>query len=341
MQKLMKFMAIFCGIFIAMAMSLVIYMGQNKIVVIAQSGSDIRQNYTDDMQQHSPMLLKQTQVEGALLEIPLEEGISPEQITIENVYSEQKLIITLKDMTGEIYSRQAIQGYVPAITEATFVKEHDNVILYINLTQAYEYESVLDKGILKINLYKPSEKYDRIVILDEQGNETLDESRKQLLHDITEEIQYTLEENDIRVYHLEDPKVSDDTGEKKKLISQLEADLYVEIGLADDQTNVDKFGTITGCDVTYYRPYLSNATFADVMQKEIVTAVQGRANGIIQEENNTLLQELEIPAITVYPGHVSNPLEYEYMKQLSYQERIATGFTNGIIKVFEMMGEEK
>ena len=117
--------------------------------------------------------------------------------------------------------------------------------------------------------------------------------------------------------------------------------MYVEIGLADDQTNVDKFGTITGCDVTYYRPYLSNATFADVMQKEIVTAVQGRANGIIEEENNTLLQELEIPAITVYPGHVSNPLEYEYMKQLSYQERIATGFTNGIIKVFEMMGEEK
>ena len=333
----MKLMALFCGVFITVSMCVVIYMGHNRVVVIAQSGPVKDQSYAPKEVTGKLIALKEAYAGGAAFKIPLPAGTTAERITIENIYNDQKLIVTLQGVTGSIYANEYIEGYISAIESAMFWEETEKITIHMQLTEAYEYESFLENGYLKVNLYKPSDKYDRIVILDEAGKEELPPSARMLLHDITEMVQTKLEENGVRVYHLEDQGKTLDDAQKLELIEQLEANMYLGMGLYMSMDNPEDFGTVTMCDTSYFRPYISNVTLADILQKEIVTAVQGKAGGVIASEGNPVLEQLKIPAAIVYPGHASNVQEYTYMEQPSYQEKIATAVWDGVAKAYEMI----
>lgn len=337
MQKLMKLTALVCSVFIAVSMCVIIYMGYNRVVVIAQTGPDKSQDYSQNEVKGSPIALKQSHMGGAVLRIPLPEGTTAEGITIENLYSEQKLVITLQKAADSIYENEYIEGYISVVETAMLLEEEEKLTFHIKLTEAYEYESFLENGELNVHLYKPSDKYDRIVVLDEVDEESLSEPAHELLHEITEMVQLKLEENGICVYHLDDlGKKLKDT-EKLELIQQLEANMYLGMGLYVSESSPESFGTITVCDTSYFRPYISNGMMADILQKEVVTAIQGKAAGIEVNEDNAVLKALEIPASVLYPGHASHAQEYSYMEQPSYQEKIATGALNGILKAYEMM----
>ena len=337
MQKLMKLMAFFCGVFITVSMCVIIYMGHNRVVVIAQSGPDKNQNYAPKKVTGKLITMKEAYAGGAAFKVPLPAGTTAEKITIENIYNDQKLVITLQGVTGSNYESEYIEGYISAIESAMFWEETEKITIHIQLTEVYEYESFLENDYLKVNLYKPSDKYDRIVVLDEVGKEGLPPSVQTLLHDITELVQVKLEENGVRVYHLEDQGEILGDAKKLELIEQLEANMYLGMGLYMSADNPGDFGTVTMCDTSYFRPYISNVTLADILQKEIVTAVQGKAGGVIESEENPVLENLKIPATVVYPGHASNKQEYSYMEQPSYQEKIATAVWNGVSKAYEMI----
>jgi cell division protein FtsI/penicillin-binding protein 2 len=131
---------------------------------------------------------------------------------------------------------------------------------------------------------------------------------------------------------------------QQKASDQWQRDLPIKAYRGDI---VDTNGSLLATTQTSYGLYarpqsvtdaeLCAKTLADILQKEIVTAVQGKAGGVIESEENPVLENLKIPATIVYPGHASNKQEYSYMEQPSYQEKIATAVWNGVSKAYEMI----
>ena len=85
--------------------------------------------------------------------------------------------------------------------------------------------------------------------------------------------------------------------------------------------------------------------------KELAGSVQQTLNKIINLENEKqekridpsiyLMKNVDCPAILIECGFMSNPVESEKLQDLSYQKRIASGITGGILSMkFEESGEK-
>lgn len=334
MRKLMKWSALLGGSFLAVMLGITIYLGINRVVVIADTGSVTDLTEVSDFESlpGHVLSLQESAEEGASIRIPVENAIGPENITIENQYLSRRLVINIRGTTGFFYENSWITGYVKSLQNASYTVESEGVTLYLQLSELYEYESILNKGYLQVNLYKPSERYARVVVLDAEISEDLSVREKEALYRIEETCQAILETEGIHVYSAENRYDDGGTQSTLRLVSQTKAGLYVGIafGKAEDP---GQFGSYVCYSSQYFRPWFTNGDFADRMERELVTAIEGKALGLVEVEDE-LLQELSIPAVIVCPGYLSHGTEGELLLQESYQERIAEGICAGILSAY-------
>lgn len=335
MKKLMGWSAFLWGGFLAAAFVFVIYLGINRMVVIADTGNvSGLAEITDsgEMPGHE-LSLQEGGEEGSSLWIPMESAIGPENITIENRYAGRRFVIFIRGATGSFYENNRITGYVEPVQRASYTVESEGVTLYLQLSEVYECESILDKGYLQVNLSKPSELYEKVVVLDADVSEELSSQEKEILSQIKEKCIVLLEEEGIRTYSTSEQGKEEGLQNKKMLAEQTEASLYIGLTLGKD-TDTEKYGSYVCYSSLYFRPWLTNGDFADRMEREMVTAIEGKALGLVEVEDG-ILPELSMPAAIVCPGYVSNETENALLLTDAYQERIAKGICNGIMETFE------
>lgn len=335
MKKLMGWSAFLWGGFLVAAFVLVIYLGINRIVVIADTGSVSELTEITDSEElpGHELSLQEGGEEGSSLWIPMESAIGPENITIENQYAERRLVMFIRGATGFFYENNHITGYVEPVQSASYTVESEGVTLYLQLSELYEYESILDKGYLQVNLHKPSELYEKVVILDAEVSEELSSQEKKILSQIEEKCRGLLEAEGIRVYSASGRGKEEELKNKKMLAEQTKAGMYLGLTLGKD-ADTGHFGSYVCYSSLYFRPWLTNGDFADRMEREMVTAIEGKALGLVEVEDG-ILPELSIPAAIICPGYVSNETERALLLTDAYQERVAEGICNGITETFE------
>lgn len=339
MREMMKFSAIFGGGFLAVMLGIAVYLGTNRVVVIADTGSISGlsgMSVSEELPGHK-IALTAGAAEGTFLKIPMESAIGSENITIENQYATRRLVMHIRGATGFFYENSRITGYVEPVEDASYTTDGDGVILYLQLSELYEYESILNKGYLQVNLYKPLERYTKVVLLDAGEAEGLDSGAKEALRLIEEKLQVLLETKGIRVYSADVWRESARAQETKQLIEETRASLYV--GLTFDKVqDPGQFGTYVCYSSRYFRPWFTNGDFADKMERELVSAIEGKALGLVEVEEG-ILPELSIPAVTVCPGYLSHETEGKLLLKESYQDRIAAGLCAGILGAYEEMAK--
>lgn len=335
MKKLMRWSAVLGGSFLAAMLGLTIYLGANRVIVIADTGSAsgmTEVSESGELPGHE-LSLEEGGEEGAVLRIPMETSIGPENITIENQYINRRLVMHVRGATGFFYENNRITGYVAPVQKASYTVESEGVTLYLQLSELYEYESILDKGCLQVGLYKPSERYAKVVVLDVDISEDLSGEEEEALYRIEEKLQALLEAEGIRTYTAADRQ--GDAGAKNtlQLIDQTRAALYLGLKFDRDE-DPEQFGSYVCYSGLYFRPWLTNGSFADKMEQELVTAIEGRALGLVEVEEG-ILQEISVPAAVVCPGYLSHETEGKLLLKDSYQDRIAEGLRAGIVGTFE------
>lgn len=335
MKKLMKWAAFFGGSFLMAAFALIVYLGTNRVVVIADTGSVTDRTEFSDMEElpgHT-LLLQESGEGGLFIRIPMERGIGAENITIENRYADRRLVMFIRGATGFFYENNRITGYIKPVQAASYTVESEGITLYLQLSELYEYESILNKGYLQVNLYKPAERYEKVVILDTEVPDILNAREEKALYRIEEKCTERLEAEGIRIYSATERRGNEENQNKLMLIEQTKASLYVGLTLEKEE-DAERFGSYVCYNSLYFRPWLTNGDFADMMERELVTAIEGKALGLIETEDG-ILQELSIPAIIVCPGYVSHETEGKLLLSDAYQDKIAAGICNGILKTFE------
>lgn len=339
MKRLMGWSAFLGGSILAVAFVLVVYLGVNRMVVIADTGSVSELTKIMDSEElpGHELSLQESGEDGTFLRIPMESAIGPENITIENQYAERRLVMFIRGATGFFYENNRITGYVEPVQAASYTVESEGVTLYLQLSELYEYESILDKGYLQVNLYKPSELYKKVVVLDAGVSEDLSVQEKEILYRIEDKCQALLEAEGVRVYSVSGRGKETEPANKKMLAEQTKASLYLGLMLGKD-ADTERFGSYVCYNSLYFRPWLTNGDFADRMEREVVTAIEGKALGLVEVEDG-ILPELAIPAAVICPGYVSNETEKELLLTDTYQSRIAEGICKGVLDTFEELEE--
>ena len=340
MKKLMKWAAVLGGSVFAIMLGVVIYLGANRVVVIADTGgvSGLAEMFASEELPGHEISLQESTADGMFFRIPIESAIGPENIMVENQYAARRFIVSIRGATGFFYESSHITGYVKPLQAASYTVESEGVTLYVQFSELYECESILDKGYLQVNIYKPSEWYAKVVILDTESSAAFNSQEKEALLQIEEKCQALLEAEGIRVYSASSLREEAGFENKLLLIEQTNASIYLGLAFAKDK-NKELFGSYVNYNSLYFRPWLTNGSFADTMERELVTRIEGKALGLVEVEDG-ILRELSIPAAIICPGYLSNETEGNLLLTERYQDKIAEGICNGVLKTYEEMTQQ-
>lgn len=280
--------------------------------------------------------------------IPLEQGTKAENVTIENDYMDKEIWIAIDGADKYFYTENVIAGNLSFVESAIYERRDGVIQMRFRLDGVYECKSILEENKLYIELVKPKELYEKIVVVDpwygENGGKTAESNSKEqeITLDIAKRIEEKMKASDfVKVYYTRMDEKAPSTEECMNIIAETEADLYIGITLnTDSDTSV--YGVETVYNGTYFIPSLGSVQLADILVRNVTKQVSGRANGLTQaREEDIIVQKAKVPAAVLKAGYLSNEKEAELLNSEEYRDRIAEGISAAIQEACEMLEKQE
>lgn len=213
------------------------------------------------------------------------------------------------------------------------------------ITEEHDLEGDGNLKPLLVSILEEKKNYEFVVLVnaahggDNKGNVVNELQEKKITLEVGKELEKLGEGSKIGVFLIrqEDTDVSNES--RASLIEDVGPDLVVDLHVNADPLNERTQGTAVVYNDIFYRPGMTNARAADIMERSLVTAIEGKALGIFGDSQNKypLLSLVKIPAVSVEMGYLTNKQEADLLKKNSYQKKIALGIFEGIEKIKEEM----
>lgn len=345
-NQLMKQTAIWAALFAAAAMAVIIYYSANKVVVVTDVAQDevvhsmgtAKQEKTpEDIQEKNKIIFDLNGQKTNCFCIPLHSGVTAENVTIENHYMDKELWISIQqkrndDVNEEFYRSNGVYGNRDAVIDGYFESGEETFWLKFQLNDIYEYSSIFENNNLYIEFMTPKEVYDKIVIIDPAYG---DDVSGYITLAIARSLKQKLDETDIKVYYtrMSDTNPTDES--RVNLANAARADMLIriEVGKEDDRK---VFGTEAVYNSHFFIPEFGSVELADLLEREVVTAISGKANGLVESTTDDIVLNLaEVPAATIRVGYISNGQEAALLNREDYVEKISDGIYQAIRKAYE------
>jgi len=186
--------------------------------------------------------------------------------------------------------------------------------------------------------------YDFIVVLNpahgglDSGKENAYGKEKDIVLSVCEQVMEANTDSDIGIFLTRDDDVAMEDEMRLSFLEQVQPDLFLDVHVNKDEVT-SSYGTTVYYSTGYYNRKLPNAELADIMEKSIVTAIEGFACGIFpaEREEMQIIKELSIPAVSIACGDLSGEKEGQLLTTLPYQKNVAKGILNGIRKAKESL----
>ncbi len=292
-------------------------------------------------QELKKLTFSQEETDTSYLRVPLPDGCRAEDISIENYYMDQELWILLDGAEGGFYEENAISGNREMVRQGIYEEEEAGTKLRFKLTGIFEYHTILENNELYISFLSPGEVYDRIVVIDpawgglQSGYAEDDLKEKEINLAIAEKLKERLDQTDIRVYYTRMDDINPGKESRIRLANETRADLYIRIELGTDEDS-SVYGTTAVYNKDFFIPGFGSMELAELLETEIVDSVKGKALGLTEaEESEDILRNITVPAVIARVGYATNKQEATLLVREEYQEKIADGIYNAILKAFE------
>lgn len=313
-------------------------MGKSVVIEEASLGNELPRfksdTYVDEAEQF--LVFSQEETTEKILSIPLEMGMSAGDIKIENRYMEKELWIHISNIEDSFFFEHEISGDISLVEYGVHQFGMGNTILKIQMKEIFEYRTVLENDVLYIECYLPHEIYDFVVVIDprgggiESGIIAGNSEEKDISLSIAQSINnnFVVEKTKIYYTRMEDVEVSAE--QRKGLVEDVKADIYIGIGVNQNLEINEYFGTEVWYNEEYYIPELGNLQLADAVERAVVTSISGKALGLIATEQDELLKKLTIPAVLLKTGYVTNEIEGTLLSETKYIDKIAEGIVEAL-----------
>lgn len=345
-NQLMKQTAIFAALFAAAAMAVIIYYSANKVVVVNDVAQDevvhsmgtAKQEKTpENIQEKNRIVFDSNGQKTNCFCIPLHSSVAAENVTIENHYMDKELWISIQqkrkdDANEEFYRSNGVYGNRDVVIDGYFENGEETFWLKFQLNDIYEYSSIFENNNLYIEFMTPKEVYDKIVIIDPAYG---DDVSGFITLAIARNLKQKLDETDIKVYYtrMSDTNPTDES--RANLANAARADMLIRIEVGEEDDG-KVFGTEAVYNSHFFIPEFGSVELADLLEREVVTAISGKANGLIEStKDDTVINWAEVPAATIRVGYVSNAQEAILLSHEDYIQKIADGIYQAIMKAYE------
>jgi N-acetylmuramoyl-L-alanine amidase len=218
-----------------------------------------------------------------------------------------------------------------------------NTEILIELDSVYAYSIYEDRNYFFIDLRKPSEVYDKILVIDpgHGGKDAGALSKNEMYYEkninlgIVLALKELLDKENIKVYYT---RTKDDTvflRPRVTLANAVDCDYFISI-----HCNSNEVSSPNGTEVLYYDTEynsVSSEELANLFSEELGRTIELRNRGIVlkQRKDIFIMDKAEVPMILIEMGYLSNSMDLDYLIDQQKQRIIAQGIYNGIMKAFE------
>lgn len=348
---LMKRMAVYCTLFVVTAMGVMLYYCANKIIVVADVAQD-EVVQTTEVEEHREVVVDKSHIQidrnsqtTNYFSIPMPESVRVEEVTIENHYMDRELRINIepKDTKGleTFYEDNAVYGNCEKVLDGHFDVEKKRICLRFMLTGVYEYHSIFEDSTLYVEFMTPKEAYDKIIVIDpaygleDVGVTVNGVNSKDITLEIAKALKAKLDETDIKVYYTRMDDSNPGAEDRVQLATATKADMLIRIEVGSAQSS-KQYGTEAVYNSKFFIPGFGSVELADLLEREVVTSISGKANGLLAaEEQDTVINDATVPAAAIKVGYLTNAQENILLRREDYIQRIAEGIYQAVVKAYD------
>ena len=215
-------------------------------------------------------------------------------------------------------------------------KTPDEILIQERLDTQEAYDTLLKESLLDRN------RYEKIVVINpahggsDIGYRNDYGTEKEITLSIAQKVQENNTDSNTGIFLTRADDTSPDESMRLEFIQKMQPDLFIDIHVKRQGTEC---GTAVYYSTHYYDNLLTNATFADIMEKNVVTAVEGCAEGIFEDTQKAypILSELSIPAVGLQCGNLSNETEGVLLTRENYQSNMADGILDAIYEALDRL----
>lgn len=186
--------------------------------------------------------------------------------------------------------------------------------------------------------------YEFVVVLNpahgglDIGKENDYGKEKDITLSICEQVIEANSDKNIGIFVTRDDDVVMEDEMRLAFVEQVQPDLFIDVHLNKDEVT-SSYGTTVYYDTSYYNRKLSNAKLADIMERSVVSAIEGFACGIyeVEREEMQIIKGVHIPAVSIACGDLSGEKEGQLLTTLPYQKNLTKGILEGIYKAKEKL----
>lgn len=278
--------------------------------------------------------------------IPMPESVKAEEVVLENHYMDKELWVSISsEQTKEceaFYETNSVYGNSENVADGRFEVEKERICLRFALDGVYEYRSIFEDHILYVEFVPSKEVYEKIIVIDpayggeEQGVAVEGVSSKDITLGVAKALKTMFDESDIKVYYTRMDDSNPAADNRVELAEATKADMMIRIEVSGDE-NSKLYGTSTVYNSKYFIPGFGNVELADLLEREVVTSISGKACGLIESaEEDRVVNSATVPAAAIRVGYLTNSQEAILLQREDYIKRIAEGIYNAVVKAYEL-----
>lgn len=351
-NSLMKSTLIYCILFVTAAMSVMLYYAAAKTVGVTDLAQDevISSPQSGEAAPAAPtpgneIVINRSEKNTNYFCVPMPEGVKAEEVVLENHYMDKELWVGIGSEQAqsyeEFYKTNSVYGNCNNVTSGLFEMEEERICLRFSLTGVYEYRSIFEDHTLYVEFVPSKEVYEKIIVIDpayggDERGVTVDRvMSKDITLDIAKALKTMFDESDIKVYYTRMDDNNPSSADRVDLAMETRADMLIRIEVSGDE-NSKLYGTSAVYNSKYFIPGFGNVELADLLEREVVTSISGKAGGLIESTPaDEVLGSATVPAAAIRVGYLTNSQEAILLQREDYIKRIAEGIYNAVVKAYE------
>lgn len=348
----MKSTLVYCILFVTAAMTVMLYYAATKTVRVEDLAQDEVVSSTQDEEtapaaptQENEIAINRSEKSTNYFCVPMPENVKAEEVVLENHYMDKELWVGVSSEQAQTYEAfyraNGVYGNCDNVTGGRFETEEERICLRFALTGVYEYRSIFEDHTLYVEFVPPKEMYERIVVIDpayggdESGVAVDGVMAKNITLNIAKALKTKFDESDVKVYYTRMDDSNPASADRVDLAVETRADMLIRIEVSGDE-NSKLYGTSAVYNSHFFIPGFGNVELADLLEREVVTSISGKAGGLIESgETDEVVNSATVPAAAIRVGYLTNSQEAILLQRDDYVERIAEGVYNAVVKAYE------
>jgi N-acetylmuramoyl-L-alanine amidase len=204
------------------------------------------------------------------------------------------------------------------------------------MDEVYEYRTSMEGETLKVEVCNPHELYRMIAVIDPVGVEGQTSAAQQasgIAMEVSRLLSQQWENEEVRLYftRVDDTEVTRE--QCVELVESVKADIFLHLDVAEDEDE-QQYGICGWYNELYFIPEFGNVELADIVTRNVTIASGNRAVGLKAADEESILQDIRVPAAGIDLGYLTNAQERTLLVQSSYREKLAEGIVEAIQEVY-------